>query len=205
MLAIVGALLVGAVSPGPSFVFVVRTALSTSTTSGAAAAFGMGVGGLLYGLVALSGLRTILQSVPQAYVAFKVLGALYLMFLAVKIWRSARQEIVLPEEGPRAGSAVAKPFVLGLGTQLSNPKTALVYAGTFAAFLPERPSLAMLIVLPALILLVEAGWYTLVALACASRPSRDAYMRSKKWIDRAAGAVMGSLGVALLLRPRPAL
>ena len=52
LLTILGALLVGAVSPGPSFVFVVRTAVAQSRREGLAAALGMGVGACLYGALA---------------------------------------------------------------------------------------------------------------------------------------------------------
>ena len=45
LLGIAGALAVGVVSPGPSFVMVARTAVSLSRIEGVAAAFGMGVGG----------------------------------------------------------------------------------------------------------------------------------------------------------------
>ena len=60
LFAILGALLVGAISPGPSFVFVVRTAVAQSRLEGLAAALGMGVGAFLYGASPCVGLRTLM-------------------------------------------------------------------------------------------------------------------------------------------------
>jgi len=53
--------------------------------------------------------------------------------------------------------------------------------------------------LPPLIFVIEAGWYAVVALAFSSERPRAAYLRSKFWIDRLAGAVMGALGVRLVV------
>ncbi|HMG49665.1 MAG TPA: hypothetical protein VK597_03660 [Inquilinus sp.] len=47
LLSILGAIVVGAASPGPSFVFVTRTAIALSRRDGLAAALGMGVGGVV--------------------------------------------------------------------------------------------------------------------------------------------------------------
>ena len=48
LLGVIAALTVGVVSPGPSFVMVARTAVSSSRTNGLAAALGMGAGGVLF-------------------------------------------------------------------------------------------------------------------------------------------------------------
>jgi threonine efflux protein len=75
----------------------------------------------------------------------------------------------------------------------------VIYGSIFAALLPAHPSLWMCLALPPLILLVEAGWYVVVALAFSSARPRAAYLRSKRWIDRVAGSVMGALGMRLIV------
>ena len=56
--AILGALLIGAISPGPSFVLVARISIARSRRDGLAAALAMGVGGVILGGLALLGLWT---------------------------------------------------------------------------------------------------------------------------------------------------
>lgn len=56
LLGIAGAMAVGAMSPGPSFVMVARTAVA-SRSDGLAAALGMGAGGLAFSIAALAGLK----------------------------------------------------------------------------------------------------------------------------------------------------
>jgi threonine/homoserine/homoserine lactone efflux protein len=166
-------------------------------------ALGMGVGGVVFSAVVLLGLQAVLASVPWLYLALKLVGGLYLIYIAVRIWRGARELIVLPgaEEGTRG--CLKKSFLLGLFTQLSNPKTAVVYGSIFAALLPHSLPFSAALVLPFLVFLVEAGWYSIVALALSSESSRSAHLRSKMHVDRIAGGVMGLLGLKLVVGVRP--
>jgi threonine/homoserine/homoserine lactone efflux protein len=81
---------------------------------------------------------------------------------------------------------------------LSNPKTAIVYASVFAAFLPSAPSIRFNLGVISLVFLVEAGWYSLVAMLLSTEAPRRSYLRYKAWIDRAAGGVMVALGFKLV-------
>ncbi|MEO7008785.1 MAG: LysE family transporter [Caldimonas sp.] len=197
-LGTVAALSVGVVSPGPSFVMVARTAVSASRADGIAAAFGMGAGGVLFALAALLGLQTLLLAVPSMYLGLKVAGGLYLAYLGLRIWLSARQPLAAGRIEARAAMKTRRSFALGFTTQISNPKTAIVYASVFAAFLPAQQSLGFGAVLLTAVFCIETGWYSLVALALASERPRNAYLRFKAWIDRAAGGVMMALGLELV-------
>jgi threonine/homoserine/homoserine lactone efflux protein len=203
VLAIAGAITVGAVSPGPSFLMVARTAIAASRADGLAAALGMGVGGVFFAGMALAGLHVVLIALPWLYVVLKVAGGAYLIFIGWMIWRGARQPVaVAEEEAVNAPSTVLRSFWLGLATQMSNPKAAVVYASVFVSLLPSEIPLWVTLVLPLVIFAIEAGWYTIVALALSAPSPRAAYLRSKTWIDRVAGAVMAALGLRLILGAR---
>ncbi|MGJ7614448.1 MULTISPECIES: LysE family translocator [unclassified Variovorax] len=204
LLGIAGAMAVGAMSPGPSFVMVARTAVA-SRRDGLAAALGMGAGGLVFAVAALAGLQAAFLAVPGLYLAIKGFGGAYLVYLGVRIWRGARQPLAMAAApggtSPGAQGRGAHPlrtFLLGLATQVSNPKTAVVYASIFAAFLPRDVPLVLALSVPVVIFCIETGWYTVVALALSSAAPRLAYLRYKVWIDRAAGGVMGLLGLRLV-------
>ena len=198
LLGLVGALSVGVISPGPSFVMVARTAVATSRSDGVAAAVGMGCGGVLFASAALLGLNALMLAVPMAYLALKVAGGLYLAWLGLRIWKSARQPLGIVTLAASTGKNSHRSLLLGFTTQISNPKTAIVYASVFAAFLPPAPSLAFNLTLVAIVFVIETGWYTLVALALASPRPRNAYLRYKAWMDRVAGGVMMALGLELV-------
>jgi threonine/homoserine/homoserine lactone efflux protein len=196
LLGVITALTVGVISPGPSFVMVARTAVSSSRSNGVAAALGMGAGGVLFAVAALLGLQAFLLAVPSLYLLLKVLGGLYLAYLGFRIWRSAKEP--LPVVGPISERMTKlKSWVLGFTTQVSNPKTAIVYASVFAAFMPATQSVAFDLVLVSLVFTIEASWYAVVALALSSERPRLAYLRYKIWVDRIAGGVMVALGLKL--------
>lgn len=203
IIAIAGALAVGAMSPGPSFLVVVRTAVAKSRRDGLATALGMGVGGTAFAGLALLGLTAILASVEWLYLGLKVLGGLYLIYLAVRIWRGAKEPIQGLGSGGQGETGTGhrvsgRSFLLGLTTQLSNPKTAIYYASVFAALLPADAGLETAAILLPAVFLIEAGWYTIVALAFSSERPRQVYLRWKTKIDRMAGAVLALLGIRLI-------
>lgn len=203
VLSIAIALTLGAMSPGPSFLFVARTALGVSRKDALAAAVGMGLGGLFFSVVALLGLVVVLAAVPLLHLALKLLGGAYLAHLGWRIWRSAQQPVILKgETGARAPAQAWHALLQGLATQVSNPKTAIVYASVFASLLPQQVPGVVWVVLPVLVFLIETVWYSVVALALSAPLPRARYLASKAWVDRAAGAVMVGLGLKLIVVAR---
>src|SRR5260221_9452509 len=90
LLSILGALVLGAISPGPSFLFVTRTAVAVSRRAGLAAAAGMGLGASAVCLLALVGVRAVFAEAEWLYISFKGLGGAYLCFLAGGVWVGAK-------------------------------------------------------------------------------------------------------------------
>jgi len=198
-LSILAALALGAVSPGPSFVFVVRTSLAQSRRDGIAAARGMGVGGVIFAALALLGLQVVLAKIAWLYAVLRLAGGCYLLYLAARLWRGAAEPIIVADATARRAPGRLRSFCLGLATQLSNPKTAIVYGSIFAALLPPAPPGWVIAALPPAVMLIETGWYSIVAAAFSMERPRATYLRSKQWIDRATGTVMGALGPRLVI------
>ena len=207
-LGVIGALLLGAMSPGPSFVLVSRIAVVNARPSGIAAALGMGAGGATFALLALCGLTAILQQVDWLYLTLKIGGGLYLTYLGINILLHANVPLQLdmPSKNTTLMSVSRPKYTLdlkslrlGLTTQLANPKTAIVYASIFAALLPSEPPRVLLFALPFAVFIVEAGWYTLVALVFSSPAPKHVYLRSKRWLDWISGSVLGLLGAKLIV------
>ncbi|WP_276357892.1 LysE family translocator [Cohnella caldifontis] len=192
------ALTVGVVSPGPSFVFIAQRSISVSRSDGLAAAIGMGIGGVAFAVLGLLGLHTILTAVPWVYAILKIAGGLYLLYIAYQVWRGSSQPLHIRESNPAGDSRRRSSLLLGLTTQLSNPKTAIVYGSIFAAMLPEHITFKYDALILPLVFLVEAGWYAIVAVALSSAAPRKAYARCKRWIDRTAAGVMSLLGIKLI-------
>lgn len=198
LLTMTAAFTLGAMIPGPSFLLVARTALAVSRPAGLAAALGMGLGGVVFAVIALLGLMALLAAVPVLYGALKLVGGLYLLSIGWRIVRGARQTLVMDSMGHKNNASLWRAFALALATQLSNPKTALAYAGIFASLLPREVPLAVTLALPLLVFVIEFGWYALVTLVLSAPAPRARYLAGKVWIDRVAGSLMGLLGIKLL-------
>jgi len=196
--AILGAVLIGAISPGPSFVMVLRTSIALSRSDGLAAAIGMGLGGALFGTIALLGLTALLAQVEWLYMVLKLAGGAYLIYLAIRIWRGAPEPVAIPQTAAFTSNSLRRSFSVALMTQLSNPKTAVAYASVFAALLPPQVPAWMILALPPLIFLIETSWYAVVSFVFSSHRPRSAYVRAKAWIDRVTALVIGGLGLRLI-------
>ncbi len=195
---LLGALLLGAASPGPSFILVAKITMSRSRKDGIAASIGMGVGGVIFSILALFGLHMLLTNIPILYITLKLLGGLYLIYLATSIWRGAKKPLTAANVNVDIRSSLIKSFFTGLITQICNPKTAIVYGSIMAALLPTNIPVAVYYILPPLIFLVEAGWYLIVAVILSTSSPRAMYLRSKSIFDRVAGGIMAGLGGKLV-------
>ncbi len=195
------ALGVGVISPGPSFIFVTQTAMQKSRIHGIATSLGMGTGALIYSLVAIMGLFVILQTVPILYLVLKIIGGLYLFYIAYSMWKRANDPKIDTTQGETSinqHGSLGKAYVLGLLTQLSNPKTAIVIGGIFMAFLPDRIPDYSIPLLSMMAFIIDAGWYMIVAIALSTSKAQSIYTRFKKTINRFASGLMGLLGLKLV-------
>jgi len=191
------ALMLGAISPGPTFIYVAKNSIAISRKHGLFTALGTGIGAALFGFLAVMGLQAILLAVPSAYFILKVCGGLYLLWLAYKIIKHAKEPM-----GSTYGSvqpmSYAQAYRLGLITQLSNPKISIILASIFTALLPKEIPAYFYVVLPLLCFFIDAGWYSLVAVALSAEKPRQVYLKFKAIFDRIAGGVMTLLGLKLI-------
>lgn len=199
VIGIAAALSVGTISPGPSFIMIARTAVSSSRANGVAAAFGMGLGGVVFAIAALAGLNSVLIAVPSLYFVLKVAGGLYLVYLGIRIALSSGNS-AMPQSMERTKQQpLARALLAGFVTQISNPKTSIVYASIFMAFMPSTMSVSAGLMIVAAVFVIETGWYAIVALALSAQHPRAIYSRWSRWIDRVAGGVLVCLGLKLML------
>lgn len=204
LVAIAVALGLGAISPGPSFIVVARNAVTLSRQHGMATALGMGSGALLFALMAMLGLAAVLHTLPLAYAALKVGGGAYLLYLGILIIRGAAApfDVSGAADGTPATATTQRPlwqsYVHGLLTQLSNPKTAIVFASVFSASLPAEFPPSFYLWLPLIAFILDGGWYLCVAYVLSAEKPRQRFLSHKTMVDRAAGTVLGLLGLKLM-------
>ena len=192
--------LLAVISPGPSFLITAQTAVARSRLDGMKIALGLGGGTLVWSTAALLGLNVIFRLHHWLFVGMKVAGALFLLWIAIQIFRHAKAPIEMSEGNGAA--ARRNPFVRGFLTQISNPKVAVFFGSIFVAMLPQSVPAWMILALIAIVTLNEIVWYSLVALCFGSGPVRRFYLGAKKWIDRVTGLFLGALSLRILWEAR---
>jgi len=117
--------------PGPALLYTAAQTLVRGRRAGFMAALGIHLGCYLHVFAAALGLSAVLHYVPTLYVVLKLLGAAYLIWLGITMWRQ-RAAAGDTEEGPPVKTTRRALFESML-VEILNPKVALF----FLAFLPQ--------------------------------------------------------------------
>lgn len=187
--------LMAAISPGPSFVVITRVAAADGLRNALIVALAFGVGAMIWAAAAMLGLAALFQIAPVLLTAMKFAGAAFLLFVAFMMWRHANDP--LPDVAQSASNSPLAAFKLGLFTQLSNPKVPVFFGAVFVGILPAGITLGEKAIVLALVLLVEAGWYVIVARAFSLPRARRAYLHLKARLDRIFGGLIALFGVKI--------
>jgi threonine/homoserine/homoserine lactone efflux protein len=115
--------------PGPDIAYVATRTLAEGRAAGVAGAFGIAAGTLVHTLLAALGLSSLFTYAPVAFDVVKYAGAVYLVWIAIRMWRHGSDgDAATPQE-----SHVGRAFLDGALTNILNPKVALF----FLALLPQ--------------------------------------------------------------------
>lgn len=189
-----------AMSPGPAFLAVSRTAIGTSRKAGLVAAAAMASGAVIWAIGTLLGLHILFEKLPWLYDILRYGGAAYLIYLGLGMLLSAWRGKA-PVEARELTQAIShrSVFLRCLGVQLSNPKAAVFFGSVFVAVLPAAAPLWLKAAVVGVLAMNEFGWYALVALALSGGRVRRAYIGAKRGIDAVFGGFLAALGVKLAL------
>jgi threonine/homoserine/homoserine lactone efflux protein len=193
-LALIAILTPAILSPGPSIIAATQMALSQGRDRAMPYGLGLAFGASLWCLFALSGLAVAFQIYPALFTAAKILGGLYLIYMAFGLWRRAHAPLPQAADG-RFG----RGFGGGIILSLSNPKPALFYAAVILSLFPHPEGATMILAIYGTALATELFWYSAVTLGMSTAVMRARYLAAKVWIDRVAAIAMLALAVVLIL------
>lgn len=180
--------------PGPSVLLTVAHSLSHGWRRGIVTVAGATMGIAVQLTIAAIGLSSLLNTVSQAFEWLRWAGAVYLIYLGIKQWRSANNPLALKT------SSVANKnlFLQGLVITIFNPKSLLF----IAAFLPQFINTAVpvgvqfVIIMPTFLMItftVTSVW----ALVAGKASNFFRSQRSLQAVSRTSGGLMVVAGVGL--------
>jgi threonine/homoserine/homoserine lactone efflux protein len=190
------------VTPGQDMILVMSRSVAQGVAAGVATAAGVSVGLVGHTVLATLGLGAILRTSEWLFLALKLVGAAYLLYLGFGLLRTKQGTLALGSLSPRPAS---KLFFDGAFSNLSNPKVAVFYF----AFLPQFVSPAALhptLTIFALGLAFAALTFVVKAPVGVFAGALSGWLRSRPgvltWVYRSSGAILVGLGIKLAFERR---
>jgi len=189
------AIFIFSITPGPGVFAILARALMSGTSACFFLALGMVISDMVYLILACYGLAALAEHWSEAFTVVRIVGAAYLIYLGVKMWRVSRQPFSAEvETKEKTGLSFLQGFIISA----SNPKVILFYI----AFLPTFMDLTVLthsdIALAAFLTLIGLMAGLMLIAAGASSARRYIHSpRGQKTLNRTAGTVMIGAGTFL--------
>jgi threonine/homoserine/homoserine lactone efflux protein len=188
--------------PGQDMILVMSRSIAQGGRAGVVTAAGVSVGLVGHTVLTTLGLGVILRTSEWLFLALKLVGAAYLLYLGIGLLRTRRASLALEAETARP---LGKLFVEGAFSNLSNPKIAVFYFAflpQFVAPLAEHPTLTVFVLglaFAGLTFLVKAPVAVFSGVLSAWLRARPGVLT---WVYRASGVILVAMGVRLALERR---
>lgn len=184
-------------TPGPNMIYLISRSICQGRKAGLISLAGVALGFVFYMLCAALGITALLMAVPFAYDALRIGGAIYLLYLAWQAvkpgGRSPFQLRALTPDSPR------RLFLMGLVTNLLNPKAAVLYLSLLPQFIVPAHGhvLAQSVTLGVTQIAISVTVNAAIALCAGTLATflagRPLWLRVQRWL-------MGTVLAALALR-----
>lgn len=195
--AVLGIYIPVIVTPGPNFLVVTQTAISSSREQSIHTALGVALGSTIMACLAVIGMNFLLQSFPQIQFVIHVMGGCYLLYLACKVWREGGKSGV--EQHGVISQNSGQSFRRGLVTNLTNPKALAFFSTIFATVLTPASPAWLKVVCVMAIGLISTSWHLILATLFATKRIQKQYNHFQGMIHFIAATVLALFGVGLLI------
>ena len=190
--------ILGAISPGPSLLTVMKSTLQGSRLHGQVTALSHSVGVGLYAFLVAAGLSVVITEAPVVFRWMTLLGALYLAWLGVQSLTYKHSALASPQTDQQ-------PLTLfqasrdGFLIAFLNPKMAVFFMALFSQFVTPESTHTTQFLMALIVTGCDGLWYVLIA-SVAGHPAVLQLLRKKAlWIDRAGGIVLILIALKIVL------
>jgi threonine/homoserine/homoserine lactone efflux protein len=189
----------GAISPGPSLIVVLRNTMLGGRRQGVACAFGHGIGFGIYAIAAVFGLVILLDKNPQVFQILQLIGILLLVYYGWKMWHAIIKEKIDEAVILKSINQQRQGFIEGFSIAFFNPKIALFLVAVLAQVLKPGMTIETKIAVGLLGMFIDTTWYLIVALALTGTPVLDTLRNNALIVNRVTAVVLWSFATAVLV------
>ncbi|MGD9368858.1 MAG: LysE family translocator [Desulfobacteraceae bacterium] len=191
--------LVAIISPGPAVLLSVTNSLTHGFTKSVFSSLGNITGIFVVSSAAALGLGAVLQTSILLFTTLKIFGAIYLIYLGIRQWRSKHNLFEKAIETSKSNQGIRKSFVQGLLVAISNPKAILFFTALFPQFIDlSKPILVQFIILTTTFMLFS--FIILVGYAISAHSAKGWFAKRNRatWLNRISGTIFISFGLGIL-------
>jgi threonine/homoserine/homoserine lactone efflux protein len=185
------------VAPGPDNIFVLTQSALYGKKSGIFVTFGLCTGLMVHTTAVAFGVAAIFQTSVLAFTVLKILGAVYLAYLAWQAFRASRSELEAPSSSLRSPGAL---YRRGIIMNITNPKVTVF----FLAFLPQfaspgaGPIAPQIFLLGGVFICVALVIFSIIAVAAGALGAwLHGSPKARVYLNRIAGTVFAALALKL--------
>ncbi|WP_280157854.1 LysE family translocator (plasmid) [Priestia megaterium] len=179
-------------SPGPDFFLVMKNSLGFGRRIGIATALGVASALFVHVTYTVLGFTYIIEKIPSVFIAIKIAGSLYLLWLGFHAIRSVKQNKEQEEQGLKTNEdkTVKQGFREGFICNVLNPKAALFFLSIFSQFISADTASWVRWAYGTEIVIAVGLWFIFISTVISYQKFRNYYERYSHWFDRCLGAIL---------------
>lgn len=194
-----GIALIAVISPGPAVLLSVTNSLKYGFRKAVVSSLGNIAGIFIVSGAAALGLGAVLQTSILLFTILKVFGAVYLIYLGIRQWRSNHDVFEKSSETTKNSRVRRISFVQGVLVAISNPKAILFFTALFPQFIDlSKPFMIQFAILTTTFMLYS--FILLVVYAMSAQSAKDWFTKKSRavWFNRISGTIFIAFGLGIL-------
>ena len=185
--------LLGAMSPGPSLALIIRNSINFNRTSGIVASIAHGLGICLYATVTVIVLEFILRNSELIFFVIQICGSLFLIILGLVFVFKKNNENQIETYQINSSS-----FTQGFIIAIINPKILIWFIAIYSQFIDINASLLNKTILVLTPSIIDAIWYSLVAILVTGYGLKEILNKKKFIIQKIIGGLLILIALSLI-------
>jgi threonine/homoserine/homoserine lactone efflux protein len=196
LIAVATITILAVISPGADFAMVTRNSILFGRTAGLLSSFGIALGVQLHVFYTMIGVGLLIRNTPSLFVAIKLLGALYLVYIGYQTFFSSPKSAT-SNQG-EVNLAPFGAFKTGFLTNALNPKTTLFVVSVYTQVVNTQTPLHIQIAYGLFMSFAHWLWFSIVSIFLSSPLLREKLLKRQTLVNQVIGIVLAALGAWLI-------
>ena len=191
--------IVGAMSPGPSMVLIIRNSIKYGRVSGLLSSVGHAIGIGIYASISVVGLQIILINNIFVFNTIQFCGSIFLLILGILFLKNSGEKLSLEDDQKNLNS-----FIQGFAISILNPKILIWFTAIFSQFIEASSTSMTKLTMVFMASSIDGIWYIIVTIVVTGFGLKQFLENNTKTIQNISGIVLIFISLIIfykMLRP----